>query len=855
MKTFIKAVIFLFLLNFSATSVFCQENDFITRLKTQLLLYRTQKIDQSIVVQTDKTLYRPGENMWMKAYVADAMTHVLSLNSLELSVLLTTNKGAIVTESKYLLKNGVVECNFAIPADLQSDIYYLIAYTPEMESIDIQAVCRKEIYIGRPENLDVIPHLEYSKPFFAAERKETATIKLIDFDGKPLAGKKFEYQIVNDKQEFLTGKGKTGTNGTGEIVFLTPSQQNGDPMMVSLDIPSGNDRLNLISKIPLASEKINISFFPEGGKLVPGIPQMVIYEALDPLGKPVSIKADIIDEQGNFLTTTATIQPGLGVLSLLNNNVSALKMKIVSEIGKGQETSLPTLTPGSMSLSVKKNDGKVMSLLLGRSPKSEPAKFMIVAISNGELIWASDFELEQAGVLNIPLDNFKSEIAAIAVFSETGTLIAHRLIYTGKRQVLNITLSPNKSGYKKGEDGEIKLKVTDSAGKPVKAELAVSMADRYAYPASSLSVSSLNYGLEKPFPFKESPDKVNRIALDYFLATNSLKGFDWNQLQAIDPAKTINTRSGAMRISGKVVDSKDLPVPNALVSLAGLSLQQFNAHSNQHGEFVINLPLVVDKNNLSATATDGSGKGNYRVILNKTFKDELINSLNDLLVNDLQILEEMYKSNYFKDNPDFLKASSSSKSRSGDKVVREPYWKKNISSTTNLLDILKSIRPFEMMGGKIVFRGGNSLNYQDGALIVVDGVKNGTDPSILTSINTNDVEDIQVYVNPVDMARYTSLNSVGVIEIKTRRGKDTTVPAEGVNSPNGLKQFNPEAIGNDKYNLKTTLKWIPILFTDDNGEATIPFKTGGVKSTFVLEIAGFTDQGQYIGNQTEIRVE
>jgi hypothetical protein len=282
------------------------------------------------------------------------------------------------------------------------------------------------------------------------------------------------------------------------------------------------------------------------------------------------------------------------------------------------------------------------------------------------------------------------------------------------------------------------------------------------------------------------------------------------------------------------------------------------ARSDQHGAFVVNLPVSVEKNSLSASATDGSGKGNYRVVLNKSFKDELVNSLKNVTTNDCHILDQLYDSNYFKDNPDFYKAGSSSKTRSGDKGTREPYWKKNLASTTSILDIIKSIKPYELMGGKIVFRGGNSIIAQDGALIVIDGIKMGTDPTALSSISPQDIEDIQIMLNPVDMSRYTSLNSVGIIEITTKRGgkKDsgTTEVVDDKNS-NTPKPFIPELIGNEKYNLKTTLQWIPVLFTDENGEAIIPFKTGSIKSTFVLEITGFTDQGLWIENQTEIKVE
>ena len=101
------------------------------------------------------------------------------------------------------------------------------------------------------------------------------------------------------------------------------------------------------------------------------------------------------------------------------------------------------------------------------------------------------------------------------------------------------------------------------------------------------------------------------------------------------------------------------------------------------------------------------------------------------------------------------------------------------------------------------------------------------------------------------------MNSVGIIEITTKHGSVTkeSPKAAGSRILSPQRLFKPFAIGNDKYDLKTTLLWIPVLFTDENGEVTIPFRTGGIKSSFVLEIAGFTDQGQWIGNHTEIKVE
>ncbi|MEI6678417.1 MAG: hypothetical protein WCL21_07405 [Mariniphaga sp.] len=858
MKTIFKNQMIIFLMIISVQFVQGQEDDFISRLKTQLLLYRTQKIHQNIVVQTDKTFYRQGEKIWMKGYVTDAITHSLSLQSLVLAVQLSDDKGVSVSDGKYALKNGVADFSFSIPADLPSDIYHLVAYTPEMESSGIRSVFKKKIIIARPENLDMIPHIEYSKPYFSPENKEFATLRLMNFNGKPLSGKKFDYQILSKKNVLLSGKGKTAGNGSGEVVFITPSVQNGNATCVSLEIPSVNDRLKIVSKIPLSSEKINITFYPEGGRMVPGIPQTVIYEAKDQLGSPVDIKADIIDERGNIVVNTATISPGFGAFSLLNAEKEQFKMKIISDIGMNQLIDLPALSSGSMSISVKKNDGKTLSLLLGRSPKTPVAKFKIVAVTNGELIWASNFKIEQAGILNVPLDNFHSEIAAVAIFNDSGSIVAQRLIRTGKSQVLNISLIPNKISYKTGEEGEFKVKITGPDGKPVSAELAAGLSDKYTFPASYASIKYLNFGLDKPFPFEAQGDSMNKIAFDYYLATNTLKGYDLNSVVGLDLSKSLNFTINGIQVSGKVFDMKDLPVPNALVSLSSSSLQQFSARSDLNGDFVISLPVSVDKKNLTVSATDSSGKGNFRVALNKDFREMLVNSMDESSVNNWQIFEQLDRTNYFKNNTNYFKARPPLRAKNGEGRAQEPYWKKYLKGSSNLIEILQTIRPFELLKDKIVFRGRNSLLSQDGALIVIDGQKMGSDASRLSIINTQDIEDIQILLDPVEMGRYTSLNSVGVIEITTKKGGQKDFQADKITEEpkeSSSKLFIPEAIGNEKYDLKTTLQWIPVLFTDQNGEATIPFKTGGIKSIFVLEIAGFTDFGQWIGSSTEIRVD
>jgi hypothetical protein len=106
-------------------------------------------------------------------------------------------------------------------------------------------------------------------------------------------------------------------------------------------------------------------------------------------------------------------------------------------------------------------------------------------------------------------------------------------------------------------------------------------------------------------------------------------------------------------------------------------------------------------------------------------------------------------------------------------IKRKPSYKTMLENGTPLMEVLKTIKPFNMYGNKIVFQGSaNSLLAQDGALIIMDGISRGTDATILNSLNPYDIDKINISTNPSDIQRYTGLNSVGIIEIETKRGED-----------------------------------------------------------------------------------
>jgi hypothetical protein len=133
-----------------------------------------------------------------------------------------------------------------------------------------------------------------------------------------------------------------------------------------------------------------------------------------------------------------------------------------------------------------------------------------------------------------------------------------------------------------------------------------------------------------------------------------------------------------------------------------------------------------------------------------------------------------------------------------------------------------------MENGKIRFgiSAGNSLNNPEGALIVVDGVRMGSDAAILSNISITDIAKIKVLTNIIDIQRYSGMNGEGIIEISMKKGP-------------GLEK-NEETMVRSKSN---TLFWGPDTMTDNKGKASVSFFFNDSSAEVLISVEGITANG------------
>lgn len=151
------------------------------------------------------------------------------------------------------------------------------------------------------------------------------------------------------------------------------------------------------------------------------------------------------------------------------------------------------------------------------------------------------------------------------------------------------------------------------------------------------------------------------------------------------------------------------------------------------------------------------------------------------------------------------------------------------STDRKVLDILMQIKSYHIENDQIFF-GGNAMNSisqsQAGALIIIDGIKMGTDASILTTIPVTDIARITASTSPMDIQKYSGLNSTGIIEIYTKKN-----PA-----------YSKAGATTDKIK-STALFWEPDIISDNTGKASVHFNNGNNPSEITVSVSGVSTNG------------
>ena len=595
---------------------------------------------------------------------------------------------------------------------------------------------------------------------------------------------------------------------------------------------------------------IHFDTFPEGGRLVAGLPSRLAFKSVDTTGSPVTVSGTLF-ENDTPLQEFKSSHAGMG--SLHFTPIAGKRYQIrISAPKTDRIFTLPEVHSEGICLQLAMRDSSHLEFAVYRTGGSKGMVYLRGQL-RGQTVCIASGILNQRLKIKIPLKEFMQQgIAEFTLFDENLIPLAERLVYVHPNKKLYIKAELSKAQYKLREKATLKIKVSDEYGQPVTAQLGLSVFDKlYQNQKDPKNILTHYYLCEQlkgriydPAHYFDEKNKNRHEALDLLLLTQGWRNYIWNE-ENLNAYKNTKPEVLLDGIAGEVHNTKKQKKAHQVEQFIqifspdekGKTKYSAVAQSDSTGKFMI------------SEADLKGGQGGYlylkplgvadlkpRISLDDPFKK--VNTLikdEDVIFYPLPNVSETTKEEPFRlpgVGPRVVKLNEVVIKASGAKVFRDKYLGRldslaKVDVTTDYLGV-----PC------------NTLNCyvhpEDKSQIPVDGKSYnallGKNGEILGSDHQGGYfgERSIIYNNP---------NQNFTEEELLKRNNLSKIKAYYAQREFYQPEYDKEPAGDGLPDVRNTLLWAPALITDKNGEATLTFFCSDINTGFIGKIEGVSSDG------------
>ncbi len=521
-------------------SAFASSDDlFVAYFKKKINEYNLYYPSEKAYLHTDKTFYKPGDDIWISAYLLDGISHMSSTKSNVIYIELCDPKGSVVKKQMFKIKNGNGKAHYKLANEAPGGLYKLRAYTKWMQNFGNKMIFEKDLQVQKIIKPKILSVLDFEKEAYGASDTVMARLSLRDLSNAPIRNRRLKYVVRLKGKVFLRGTSETNDKGESSIQFTLPNKLNSADgvLNVMFDYKGYNESIS--GAIPIVLNKIDLQFFPEGGDAIENMSAKMAFKALNEFGKPADVEGEIYNSKGHMVSRFKSFHQGMGAFIFTPLSNQAYTAKILKPSGIGRLYKLPQAKAEGCVLHLKHSDNKGYHF---RIQSNVNEKVHIVVHLRGKMLFANTIQLQE-GMVEQTIDISEkglSGIAQITIFDDFERPMAERLFYIFPENKLNIEIKTDKSSYTTREKVQMTLQVNDAEGEPVEGSFSIAVVDdkiiTYADDKqdnilSSLMLSSDIKGkvYEPSFYFDPEEEKAKE-ALDYLLLTQGWRRFVWNDI-------------------------------------------------------------------------------------------------------------------------------------------------------------------------------------------------------------------------------------------------------------------------------------------------------------------------------------
>ncbi len=581
-----------FLLGVVAFTVEGKTDPFLTKITQQITRYWKHTAPEKVYVQLDRTLYVPGETIWLNAFLRAAKSLRVSERSEVLYVELYSPKSSLIKQLRLHTKDGAAHGDFQLSANAVGGRYKIKAYTQWQKNE--QTYFEKEILVQRSVLPNLKMKLDFDRKAFGPGAEVVATLDLQSLTNKALANHPFEFVVQLQGSNYLKKKAKTDALGKAKVTFSLPKDLATTDGLLNVLINYQGQRESIARSIPIVLNDIDLQFLPEGGLGIVGMPIKYAFKAINEYGKPADVEGVIYDQNDKFVSSFKSFHQGMGAVQFTPAHGVSYYAKITHPAKLEKKYLLPSSLLEGYTIAV--NEIKKSGVYLSINNKVLNESVFLIAQVNGQVVFKKQYQLS-----GVPQKVFISTrklpigVLQITLFDSRESVRSERLVFINKQQQLKVDIQTDKKEYLPREKVKMSVQVKDAKGKPVQGSFSLAVSndqllnfadDKQATILASLLLESeLKSKVEEANFYFDPTEKKADQALDYLMLTQGWRGTIWKAIQN-DKLPNFAFQNECLGLSGKVTDLYGKVIPQARVALIEPYLL---SHSKDNGAF--DLPL------------------------------------------------------------------------------------------------------------------------------------------------------------------------------------------------------------------------------------------------------------------------
>jgi hypothetical protein len=223
--------------------------------------------------------------------------------------------------------------------------------------------------------------------------------------------------------------------------------------------------------------KTHVELFPEGGNLVLGLDEKIAFKASDQNGRPVMVKAQLMNSKNQVLDTLRVKHDGMGFFFLKSVAGEQYRVDWIDEYGAKGSTPLTGIQKEGLSLSIASTNDKALILVerTANVPENMQQLYLLVHM-NERPIYKLRLNMTAKTVINtaVPIEELQTGILQFSLFTNDWIPMEERILFVNNRMhEFNSKINPGIVSLEKRGKNILEILVSDTAA----ANMSISVTD------------------------------------------------------------------------------------------------------------------------------------------------------------------------------------------------------------------------------------------------------------------------------------------------------------------------------------------------------------------------------------------